>query len=247
MIKDYNKYKYTKKEWLTYFMQGAMIGAGLGFLFYANLFGILLLFPYGLIHVHNKKKQLVEKRKWQLNLEFRDGLASLSAALNAGYSIENAFIQAVLDLKLMYSPESMIVSEFERIVNQIFMNKTVEEVLKGFAARSNVEDIVNFAEVFITAKRTGGDIIKIIRTTGNSISDKIEVKREIITLITGIKFEVNIMSMIPFFIIIYLRVFSSGFLDPLYHNLFGFAFMTLVLVMYYGVFCLTQKIMSIEV
>lgn len=247
MINDYNKYQYTKKEWFLYFTQGAMLGAGLGFLFYSNLLGILLLMPYGFIHVHNKKKQLLEKRKWQLNLEFRDGLASLSAALNAGYSIENAFSQAVMDLKLMYSAESLIVFEFEGIVNQIYMNQTVEEILKDFANRSGVEDIANFAEVFITAKRTGGDIIKIIRTTGNTISDKIEVKREIITLITGIKFEANIMSMIPFFIIIYLRLFSSGFLDPLYHNLFGFVFMTIILGIYYGVFCLTQKIMSIEV
>lgn len=247
MINDYSRYQYTKKEWFQYFVQGAVIGAGLGFLFYSNLFGILLLMPYGFIYVHNKKKQLLEKRKWQLNLEFRDGLASLSAALNAGYSIENAFSQAVMDLKLMYSPESLIVSEFEGIVNQIYMNQTVEEILKNFADRSGVEDIANFAEVFITAKRTGGDIIKIIRTTGNTISDKIEVKREIITLITGIKFEANIMSLIPFFIIIYLRLFSSGFLDPLYHNLFGFVFMTIILIIYYGVFYLTQKIMSIEV
>lgn len=224
-----------------------MAGAGLGLLFYSNLPGILLLIPYGFIHVHNKKKKLTEERKWRLNLEFRDGLYSLSAALNAGYSIENAFSQAVVDLKLMYPCNALIVSEFERIVNLIDMNQTAEDVLKDFADRTGVEDIGDFAQVFITAKRTGGDIIKIIRTTGNTIGDKIDIKREIITLITGKKFEANIMSLIPIFIILYLRLFSSGFLDPLYHNLFGFAFMTIILAMYYGVFRLSQKIMNIEI
>ncbi len=247
MIKDYNQYQFTKKEQIGYFMQGAAIGAGMGILFYSNLPGILLLIPYGFVHIQNKKKQLIKKRKWQLNLEFRDGISSLLAALNAGYSVENAFCQAVMDLKLMYPPGALIVSEFEGIVNQIEMNRTVETVLMDFAGRAGVEDIANFAEVFVTAKRTGGDIIKIIRTTGNTINDKIEVNREIITLITGKRFESNIMSLIPIFIIIYLRLFSSGFLDPLYHNLFGYVFMTVILVLYYGVFCLTQKIVSIEV
>lgn len=247
MISDYNLYQYSKKEWSSYFFQGAVLGAITGYVFYYSLIGAILLIPYGFIHVQIKKKQLIEKRKWQLNLEFRDGLASLSAALNAGYSIENAFSQAVADLKLMYSTDARIVLEFEGIVHQLNTNRTVESTLKDLAVRSGIEDIANFAEVFVTAKRTGGDIIKIIRTTGNAISDKIEVKREIITLITGKKFEADIMSLIPFFIILYLRMFSGGFLNPLYHNVFGIIFMTGILVLYFVVFRLTRRIINIEV
>jgi tight adherence protein B len=247
MIKDYNQYQYTRESFIKYFLMGAFLGGVIGFLFYSNLFGMLLSLPIGLIYVHGKKKDLIEERKWQLNLEFRDGLASLSAALNTGYSVENAFYQAVLDLKLMYSADSLIVTEFEGIVNQIQMNQNIEEILEEFAVRTGIEDIENFAEVFKTAKRTGGDIIHIIRTTGNTIHDKIEVKREIRTLITGKKFEANIMSVIPMGIILYLRFCSPGFLEPLYHNLFGFIFMTIILLVYYGVFLLSKKIMNIKV
>lgn len=247
MIINYSIYHYSNKEWMGYFLQGAAFGGFIGYLFYADLAGVFLLTIYGFVHVHIKRKQLIKDRKWQLNLEFRDGLSSLSAALNAGYSIENAFSQAITDLKLMYSEEALIVQEFEGIVKQINMNRTVEEALKDFANRSSVEDVINFAEVFATAKRTGGDIIKIIRTTGNSMNDKLEVKREVVTLITGKKFEANIMSLIPIFIIIYLRMFSSDFLEPLYHNLFGVVFMTIILILYLGVYQLTRKIINIEV
>lgn len=247
MIKDYNIYQYTKKEWIGYFLVGAVIGAIAGYVFYDSIFGMLLLIPYGFIHLHMKRKKLIKKRKWQLNMEFRDGLSSLCAALNAGYSIENAFSQAVADLKLMYSPDDLIVREFEGIVNQISMNCTVEDALTDFANRTGIEDIDNFTEVFATAKRTGGDIIKIIRNTCNTISDKIEVKREIITLITGKKFEADIMCLVPFFIILYLRLFSGDFLEPLYHNLFGVLFMSAVLIVYYLLIQLTRKIINIEV
>lgn len=247
MIEDYNNYKYEKKEWVQYFLQGALIGALAGLLFYSSLLGAIVLMPYGFFYVHNKKKELIQERKWQLNLEFRDGLASVSAALNVGYSVENAFAQAVTDLSLMYSPDSLILCEFKGIVHKIHMNRTVEEILKNLADRSGIEDIINFAEVFITAKRTGGDIVKIIRSTGNTIGDKIEIKREILTMITAKKFESNIMNLIPFCMILYLQVFSRGFLDPLYHNLFGILFMSILLVIYYLVSKITKKIICIEV
>nr|WP_301281549.1 type II secretion system F family protein [Anaerocolumna aminovalerica] len=182
-----------------------------------------------------------------MNLQFKDGLSSVSAALNAGYSVENAFHQAVMDLKLMYPADAFIVQEFEGMVRQIKMNMTVEEVLMDFSIRSKIEDITNFAEVFVTAKRTGGDIVKIIRRTCKTIGDKVEVKREILTMITGKKFETSIMCLIPFCIILYLRLFSAGFLEPLYNNTFGAVFMTIVLILYYFVYKLAHKIMKIEI
>ncbi|MFU0827956.1 MAG: Tight adherence protein B [Lachnoclostridium sp.] len=247
MIKDYNIYQYSKKEQAGYFLLGAVFGAITGYVFYDSIPGMVLLTSYAFAYLRMKRKELAQKRKWQLNLEFRDGLLSLLAALNAGYSVENAFAQAVADLKLMYSSDALIVREFEGIVNQINMNCTVEDALKDLASRSDVEDIINFSEVFATAKRTGGDIIKIIRNTCNIISDKIEVKREIITLITGKKFEADIMCLVPFFIILYLRLFSGDFLKPLYHNIFGVLFMSFILILYYALFRLTRKIIHIEV
>lgn len=247
MIRDYNIYTYTKKEWLRYFLQGAVIGGGIGYLFYSSPGGMLIASLYGFIYVHNMRKQLVQDRKWQLNLEFRDGLSSISAALNAGYSAENAFGQASMDLRLLYDQEALVVQEFEGIVRQIEMNKPLEEILKDFARRSGVEDINNFAEVFDTGKRTGGDLIRIIRSTENIIGGKIEVNREIVTLITAKKFESKIMNLIPFGIIFYLRAFSPGFLDPLYHNLPGIIFMTIILVLYYLVRTISAKIIRIEV
>lgn len=247
MIEDYNVYEYSKKEWLKLFIQGAAIGASVGLLFYSNIIGAILLGSYGFIFVQNKKKQSIEERKWFLNLQFKDGLSSVSAALNAGYSVENAFHQAVMDLQLMYPADAIIVLEFEGMVRQIKMNMTVEDVLLDFSNRSGIEDIANFAEVFVTTKRTGGDIVKIIRRTCKTIGDKVEVKREILTMITGKKFETSIMCLIPFCIVLYLKLFSPGFLEPIYGNIFGTVFMTIMLILYFFVYKLAHKIMNIEV
>jgi len=247
VIDDYNVYVYSKKEWIKFFLQGGAIGFCIGLLFYSNIIGAILLSSYGFIFVQNKRKQKIEERKWLLNLQFKDGLSCVSAALNAGYSVENAFHQAVMDLKLMYPSDAYIVQEFEGMVRQIKMNMTVEDVLMDFSNRSHVEDITNFAEVFVIGKRTGGDIVKIIRRTCKTIGDKVEVKREILTMITGKKFETSIMCLIPFCIVLYLRIFSPGFLKPIYGNIFGAVFMTMILLLYFIVYKLAHKIMKIEV
>ena len=247
MIEDYNKYKYSKKELIKYFVQGEIRGVFVAYLFYSNVVGMLMMIPYGFYYVKNKKKELIKKRKWQLNLEFKDALISISSALNAGYSIENAFEEAGKDLKLMYAEDSLIVLEFQSLINQIQMNITIEKILEDFARRSKIEDIDNFSAVFTTAKRTGGDLIKIIHNSGNSISQKIETRREIQTMITAKRFEARIMNLIPFAIILYLKFCSPSFLDPLYNNISGFFIMTVLLIIYLFACKIAERIMDIEV
>ena len=55
----------------------------------------------------------------------------------------------------------------------------VEELFLSLGERSGIEDIENFAAVFSTAKRTGGDMDKVIQTSARMLGDKIDVQKEI--------------------------------------------------------------------
>lgn len=247
MVDNYNIYRFTFWERCQFILEGLLRAVILGYLFYKSILGIIILSPSIFQYCNKKRKEMTEKRKWRLNLEFRDGINSLYAALSAGYSVEHAFNEAVKDLKRMYPQGAMIIKEFTYIANQIQMNITVEKALTDFGLRSGVEDIISFADVFSTAKRTGGDIIQIIKTTASLISDKLEVKREIMTLIAGRKFEATIMKFVPAGILCYLSISSPELLKPLYHNLFGILLMTVLLVVYLYTYRLIDKIINIEV
>ncbi len=247
MIEDYRYYRFTRTENIRCFLQGILFISALGYLFYHTVFAVLLLSPLVMVFRRKKREQRMEERKWKINQEFKDGIISLSAALSSGYSAENAFEEAWKDLKLLYKEDALIMREFSYIINQIRMNITVEKALNEFAERTGVEDILNFAEIFSTAKRSGGDLIKVIRSTANAISDKVEVKREIITMVTAKKYEADIMKIIPLGIIFYLQFFSPGFLDPLYHNILGKMVMSILLIAYLCAYYLADKIVAIEV
>lgn len=238
---------YVQKIYIQDVLKGMGMAVFLGFLFYSNVIGIMILLPFSLVYANKKKKGMEKEKKWQLNLEFLDGLHSLSTALSAGYAVENAWMEALKDLKTMYEKDAVIIQEFEYMAAGLQNNITIEEVLKEFALRTKIEDIHDFCQVFITAKNTGGDLVKIIGNTCKIIGDKVEVKREIATMIAAKKLEGRIMNVIPIIIIIYLRIGSPDFLKPLYHNVFGFFFMSGVLILYYIAFMLSERIMSIEV
>ena len=246
MTTDYTSYRAQGAEKVKLLLKGWGLLTVLAVLFYKSIIAVLLFSPGALLLLKYQEKKLAKERQWQFTQQFRQGILGLSAALHAGYSVENAFGEAVKDLKLMYEEDTDIVREFSYITRQLSMNQTVEQALEELAERTGIEEVQNFSEVFRTAKRTGGDLMKIIQQTGKQIGDKIEVKREMQVAIAQKQYEANIMAIVPLGIILYMWVASPGFLDCLYHNLFGWIFMSVLLVCYGGAYMLMQKITDIE-
>jgi len=235
------------KELLKAFAMGFIKAFILLFLFYKSLaLSSVLAVVYGIVNIKFYKKKYLEEWRWQMNLEFREVMTAVSAALNAGYSVENSFKEAREDLMLLYGSNSVMVKELDKINSQITLNRPLEIVLMEFAQYCQVEDISNFAEVFHTAKRTGGNLIETARSTADKISAKIETSREIRTMVAGKKMEGRIMAYIPLGIIVYFWVSSPGFLDCLYVP-GGRLFMTILLVVYLAAFKWSERIGGISV
>ena len=128
-----------------------------------------------------------------------------------------------------------------------YVSVPLEELFLDLGERSQVEDIENFASVFYTAKRTGGDMNKVIQKVTRMLGDKIDVKKEIEATLAAKKSEQMIMSLMPAGIIIYLQMTSPGFLNVLYGNPFGIAAMSVCLAIYITAYWMGRKIVDIEV
>ena len=131
-----------------------------------------------------------------------------------------------------YDENAMIMKELAILINYLRSNVPIESAFEEFARRSGLEDIKSFSDIFSTAKRTGGNIISIIRSTASVIRTRVELKRELRTMMASKKYESDIMRMIPFGILLYLRIFSPEMISSLYGNAFGIIFMTVILIVY---------------
>ena len=104
-----------------------------------------------------------KERKRKLNYQFKDALNAMSVAVQAGYSVENAVSACTRDLERLYEKGTDILEEFRYIESQRSLSVPVENLFLDLGMRSQVEDIENFAAVFYTAKRTGGDMDHVIQ------------------------------------------------------------------------------------
>lgn len=107
--------------------------------------------------------------------------------------------------------------------------------------------IISFAEVFLTAKRSGGDLLLIISNTASCIRQKHETLQEIETCLSGKVMEQNIMSLVPVLILAYVKISSPEFLDGMYGNLTGTAVMTACFIVYVIAYLWGRRIVRIEV
>ena len=218
-----------------------------GYLFYNNVWVGLIFFPYVFYHIKRGKKIYEQKRQAKVAMQFKDGMQAVVSALSAGYSIENSFREALKELDLLYGKKVYIYQGFLKIVNKLNLNQNIEDAFIDFAKECQVEEISNFAEILSYAKRSGGNLIQIIRATTDTISEKIDVKREINTIITAKQFEQNIMNYVPLGIILYMRLTSPEMFVKVYGNLAGIIIMTSCLLLYFVARVIAEKIVDIKV
>lgn len=244
---DYRFYSMGVGELLQNGMKGMLLIVLLAWFFYRSLWAVIPLFPLLVLFLKKKESQLADRRRKELAGQFRDAILAAAAGLQAGYSMENAFAEAGRDVSRLYGQDSIMAREFDIIQKGLHNHIPLEELLMDLGRRSGEEDVEDFAEVFSIARRAGGNMNEIIRRSARMTGDKIEIKREIQTMLASRKYEQKIMNMIPFLIIAYLQVTSSGFFDCLYGNAAGILIMTGCLAVYLAAVVLSEKIVEIEV
>ena len=226
---------------------GLMLAWAIGHFFYDSLIvsaGLLVFIPAFLRY---RRKDYGTRRRNELGMQFKDAVASISANQKAGYSIENSFREAWKDMTLLYGTRGIIVKELNHIRRGLDNNLVLEQMLLDLGARSGVDDIRQFGEVFAIAKRSGGNLTETIEMTAGMIEQKADVEQEIAVMISSRKMESNVMSLVPFFMIMYMDLSSAGFFDELYHNVAGIAIMTVCLAIYVSSYLIAQKMVDIRI
>lgn len=216
-------------------------------LYYRAVWSVPLLLPAGIWFYRQEEKNCIRKKQQQFEQQFKEMIQAVSAALCAGYSIENAIKESKKELLLLYPENARIVKELSVLIRKLRMQIPVEQAVQEFSDTVGLEEVKNFSAVFSTAKRTGGDMIAIIRRSITHISDKIDVQREVRTILAAKRYEFTVMSVIPYGMIGYMSLSFPEFMGQLYGNITGIGVMTICFVIYAGAYYLGVRLTEIEV
>lgn len=235
------------KDVAALWLQIAGITAAIAWLCYDSPWGILWIFlvaPVWMRRFRRARRRADTARKQQ---EFKELLLMVSTSIQAGYSVENAFVEAERELREMFGNESVLCPALHEVNAGVGVSVPLEKGFAEFAERLGLEDGDSFSQIFSFAKRTGGDYGKNIRRTALKIEEKIGTGQEIETILAEKRLELGIMSWMPPGIILYVRLTSGGFMASLYHNTVGILVMSGCLVAYGALLLLGERLVEIEV
>jgi tight adherence protein B len=244
-LPDYKVYILTRWQKSGAIIVGGLLLFGVGYLFYHHWLLSLLLVPGGAYAPRLLRNYLQNRRRSALNLQFKQTLFSLSSSLSAGRSVENAFREAVQDLHML-DPEGAgdMIAELNIICARMEYGQPVEEALHDFSLRAGMEDIERFADVFTVCKRTGGDLVEVVRRTSTVIGEKLDIQQDIAVSIAQKKFEAKALLISPLAMVMFMSFTAGDYMQPMYTGA-GIAISTLALAGLFLCYLWTSKIMNI--
>ncbi len=245
-MRDYREYRLQPWEWVAVILMCTLMAFGAGWLFFDVWYAALLFMPVLWFAPRLYRSWCVQRMQSSLAMQFQQMLDVLASALSAGRSVESALQATYHDMQLLYqSPHIPIVKELKMMVGRLAVGDTAESVLKDFADRSGIEEIAEFAEVFIICKRSGGNLIEVARRAAYTISERIRVSQEIQVLVAQKKLEARMLAFTPIVFVVLLRMASPDYMAPLYSG-FGWMVMMGALVLLTAAIAIMIRITRIE-
>ncbi|GGD76717.1 type II secretion system F family protein [Paenibacillus nasutitermitis] len=245
-LTDYSHYHLSRRQ----FVYAALAGGGLlftaAYLFYHSVIVALILSVAGLIAPRFSRRTLLVKRRLRLTLQFKEALFSVTSSLAAGRSVENAFVTALDDLRLLYpDPKTEVLVEFEIIRTRMVYGEPLEHALEDLSHRAGIDDIAQFVDVFTTCKRSGGDLVEVIRRTSQTIGEKLDIQQDIAVMLAQKRYESRIMMAVPFIFLAFLGFAAPEYMEPLYGGM-GYVLLTVSLLLLNLCYWMMTKIMDIR-
>lgn len=261
---NYKVYYMSKLEKMLYFLLAFTVGALVGYLFYGGIgkdaygnatittkvLNVLIPTVIGLIagklFLPIRAKQIIEKRRKELNGQFRDMLDGITTSIGAGNNVMNSFNMVYEDLKVQYAEDAFILKELEVILSGMHSNFDIEDMLEDFGKRSGNDDIISFANVFRICYRKGGNIQQVLRNTHEILTQKMEIKEDIETIVSGSKLDQLVLIVMPIALVGIIKMMSpemaNNFVTPT-----GIISTTIAIAMFVASYYIGKMVLNIKI
>lgn len=235
-------YSYSKELSLWEIMRGVIVALFFAYFFYRSVWAVPFMLPVGAGYVWWEHKKKMQERELFFLEQFKECILSVAASLRAGYAVENAFLESMNDMRMMYGENCEILVQLRIMQKGLQNNETLESLLYALAKRKENVEVLEFAEVFAIAKRSSGNVTDTIVIYSGIIKQKLEGTQEIRTVLAAKRLEQKVMNIMPFLIVLYLEYSNPGYFDMMFHNISGIFLMTGCMAGYVVAFVMAEKI-----
>lgn len=201
----------------------ALLGGGLG---------VAALWSWVLFRVQKRKNSFIE--------QLGDSLNTISNALRAGYSFQQAMDVVAKEM------EPPISQEFAQVAREVNMSVPLDAALEAMNRRVGSRDFDLVVTAVLIHREVGGNLAQILDTISDTLAERVRMKREINSLTAQGRLSATILVAMPFVIGLFLYVFKEEQIMLLFTEPVGRMALALSLVLeVIGIFVI-RRIVDIE-
>ena len=182
----------------------------------------------------------INKRRNAFTEQLGDCLTTVSNALRAGYSFQQAMDVVAREM------EPPISTEFERVSTDVAMGVALEDALEQMNRRVGSQDFDLVVTAVLIQREIGGNLAQILDTISYTINERIRMKREINALTAQGRFSSYVLVVLPFIVAAFCWVFNHDQMQLFITEEAGRMAIVAALVMEIIGYILIQRIVDIE-
>jgi len=184
----------------------------------STLIGLLMGTIFGLIALSLPTKVVLilkERRKQKFNIQLVDALGSMSNAMRAGFSINQAFETVV------QTGEKPISQEFGVMLQQMRVGMNFFEALQSLDQRVGSDDLTLVVTAIDIARRTGGNLTEIFDKISLTIRERMRIERRVQTLTAQGRLQGIIVASMPVVLGVAMTVLKPDMMMPFFRATTG--------------------------
>lgn len=198
------------------------LGIMTGWIYFDSLLAGAILFIGFMMTYPVYAKSQEEKNKKTLLIQFKDLLYSISASMVLGRNMKQSLEESLRFWQNIYDDKAPITVEVRRMLKEMEETNEVDtKVLRDFALRSELSDIVDFVNIYESCKVTGGNMPRAMTRAASVIGEKITMEKELELALSEKLMEGRIVGFAPFLMTLAMKLLSPGYMAPLYSSTAG--------------------------
>ncbi len=174
--------------------------------------------------VRSYKKAAKERKKKRIEKQFLEAMQLVLSAVSAGNSVEQAMVSVLENQEKGHSSSiGDIAMELDSVCRKTGMLYRFYDELMLFAVKTESENIISCVNAMSIVAVRGGDMTYVIRNALANLRVKFETDDEIMRALSLPKYNLRIITVMPFALVLLIKNMSEGYMDALYETNYGLA------------------------
>lgn len=186
-------------------------------------------------------RQLRKQRLQKFNDQLEDALGSISSALKAGFSINQA-LETIAREK-----QRPINVEFRLLTQEIRLGVPLDQALDNMTRRLGSDDFELVATAIITARQTGGELTAVLERLASVIRERVRIHNKLRAMTAQGKLQAIIIGIMPFALMFMMSHVAPQAMDQFFNSVLGIIATVGAIVLVVVGFLVIRKITTIDI